>query len=125
MEFFDEKVNMITENINLLRQDITEIHKEFPNLKNNTNSETQVQTGDASKSPSKVIMDELYFRMDEIDEDILSFATLVDFTHQLPQFAALVIASRMLKVELELILFAIWTNNSDRLQQDFLAWFHE
>ncbi|CAJ0554500.1 Ff.00g130130.m01.CDS01 [Fusarium sp. VM40] len=125
MEFFNEKVIMITENINLLRQDVAEIHKEFPNLKDNTNSETQVQAGDTPKSPSKATMDELYFRMDEIDEDILSFAALVDFTHQLPQFAALVIASRMLKVELELILFAIWTNNFDRLQQDFLAWFNE
>lgn len=84
MEFFNEKVNMITENINLLRQGITEIHKEFPNLKDNTNSETQVQAGDTPKSPSKATMDELYFRMDEIDEDILSFAALVDFTHQLP-----------------------------------------
>lgn len=31
----------------------------------------------------------------------------------------------MLKVELELILFAIWTNDPERLQQDFLVWFHE
>ncbi|SPJ74736.1 uncharacterized protein FTOL_04467 [Fusarium torulosum] len=125
MEYFNDKVNMITESINLLRQDVAGIHNEFPNLKDNTDPETQVQAGDALRSPSKASMDELYFRMEEIDEDIFNFAALVDFTDQLPQFAALVIAARMLKIELELILFAIWTNNPDRLQQDFRAWFDE
>jgi hypothetical protein len=96
MEYFNDKVNMITESINLLGKDVAGIHDEFPNLKDNTDSQTHVQAGDAPRSPSKAAMDELYFRMDEIDENIFKFAALVDFTDQLPQFAALVIAARML-----------------------------
>ncbi|KAM0243052.1 hypothetical protein ACHAP5_006924 [Fusarium lateritium] len=125
MEYFNDKLNIIKGSIDSLRQDITWIHGEYPHLKANTDCETQVQAGDAPAAPSKGVMDELYYRMDVIDEKLLEFAGLIDITDQLPQFAAVVIAVRMLKVELELILFAIWTNNPDRLQQDFRAWFDE
>ncbi|KAM0196124.1 hypothetical protein ACHAPA_004767 [Fusarium lateritium] len=125
MEYFNDKLNMIKEGITSLRQDIAWIHGEYPHLKANTDFETQVQAGNTPAAPSKGVMDEFYYRMDVIDEKLLEFAGLVDITDQLPQFAAVVIAARMLKVELELILFAIWTNNPDRLQQDFRAWFDE
>jgi hypothetical protein len=124
MESFNNNVNMITDHIDLLRQDVVATYNEYPNLKYDTDSETQVEANEAPRAPSKATMDELYNRMDDIDEEIFNFAALIDFTNQLPMFATLVITARMLRVELERMLFAIWTNDPVRLQQDFLAWFY-
>jgi hypothetical protein len=124
MESFNNNVNMITDHIDLLRQDVVATYNEYPNLKYDTDSETQVEANEAPRAPSKATMDELYNRMDDIDDEIFNFAALIDFTNQLPMFATLVIAARMLRVELERMLFAIWTNDPVRLQQDFLAWFY-
>jgi hypothetical protein len=124
MESFNNNVNMITDHIDLLRQDVVATYNEYPNLKYDTDSETQVEANEAPRAPSTATMDEFYNRMDDIDEEIFNFAALIDFTNQLPMFATLVITARMLRVELERMLFAIWTNDPVRLQQDFLAWFY-